>query len=190
MAADWSEYGMQRRVAGIHDLRLDGMTDILQRVRGRQTLDLGCNRGLVSYDFYQNGAIACHGLDIDKQSIIVARSWFADIRQCDHRFECVDLTRPNPLAAVAGETYDVTMLIATYHKLKRVMNPTDLSNLIKLFGSVTKMWFCWRGTSNQHEENTKEMRAISNDLAGNFEVVQWSKISRELGPCAIWERIK
>jgi 2-polyprenyl-3-methyl-5-hydroxy-6-metoxy-1,4-benzoquinol methylase len=51
MAADWSEYGMQRRVAGIHDLRLDGMTDILQRVRGRQTLDLGCNRGLVSYDF-------------------------------------------------------------------------------------------------------------------------------------------
>ena len=46
-----SEKQLQRRVAGWHDIRMDGMTDLVCRAKGASVLDIGCNRGLVSFEF-------------------------------------------------------------------------------------------------------------------------------------------
>ena len=68
---------------GYHDIRLDGLTDLLLRARDASVLDLGCNRGLVGFEFANNGAQLVHGIDIYKEGIWTARQLFADLRNCE-----------------------------------------------------------------------------------------------------------
>lgn len=194
------EHNLQRRVAGHHDLRMDGMTDLLTRAKGRSVFDVGCNRGLVAYEFANNGAKVAHGCDIYEEGVAVARHLFADLRNCDGRFEVVDLTGGAAALdkAFGGETagqkhgfmkYDIVVCLATYHKLKRVMKPEDLSALFQFFGRKTNHYFAWRATSDKPEENALEMAALNDDMkVAGLNRIHTSYISKTLGVCAIWER--
>src|SRR5678810_812408 len=84
---------IQRRVAGYHDIRMDGMTDLVIRARDKRVMDIGCNRGLVSFEMANNGAALVHGCDIYKEGIAAAREIFADLRSVRSQFEVVDLTQ-------------------------------------------------------------------------------------------------
>lgn len=185
-----ANYRVQRRVAGYHDIRLDGMLDIVQRVGGRSVFDIGCNRGLVGFELANNGAAVVHGCDLFEDGIRTAREVFADLRSCESRFEVVDLTGgPKSLAAFVPNTYDITLCLATYHKLKRVMDKKALSELMQYFGRWTNAYFCWRGTSDKHDENDAEMGALDRDLGeAGLRRIHTSYISPELGVCAIWAR--
>lgn len=57
------ENKLMRRVAGYHDIRLDGMLDLVIRARGASVMDVGCNRGLVGFEMANNGATLVHGCD-------------------------------------------------------------------------------------------------------------------------------
>ncbi|MES2033541.1 MAG: class I SAM-dependent methyltransferase [Pseudomonadota bacterium] len=185
-----AQYKVQRRVAGYHDVRLDGISDLVLRARGRSVFDIGCNRGLVGFEFANNGASKVHGCDIFEPGVITARELFADIRAVDARFEVCDLTLgPKALKTFAGNAYDITLCLATYHKLKRVMAPGDLTALIQHFGRTTRGYFGWRGTSDKPVENDQEIAALDRDLSPlGFSRVQTSYISTELGVAAIWAR--
>jgi SAM-dependent methyltransferase len=87
-----ASYKVQRRVAGVNELRLDGMGDLLLRAKGKSVFDIGCNRGMVGYQFAQQGAAMVHGCDIYEKGIETAREVFADLRFVEGRFEVVDLT--------------------------------------------------------------------------------------------------
>jgi SAM-dependent methyltransferase len=186
-----SAYKVQRRVAGEHDFRVDGMADLLHRARGASVFDIGCNRGMVGFEFARNGATKVHGCDIFDVGINTAREVFADLRSVDARFEVVDLTGgPKSLGAFSGETYDITLCLATYHKLKRVMSPKDLSELVGHFGKWTKGYFAWRATSDKPDENDAEMAALDRDLgAVGLRRIHTSYMSAELGVCAVWGRV-
>jgi SAM-dependent methyltransferase len=175
-----------RRVRGRHDYRMDGLTDLLIRAQGMSVLDLGCNRGMVGKDFSDHGARKVHGCDLDKDVIFVARSVFIDIRNVDSKFEVVDLTKPSALSVFDPE-YDTVLMLATYHKLKRVMQPADLSELIRVVASKAKRYFAWRGTSEKREDNEQEMRQLDRDLGG-MKRIHTSYISQELGVAAIWSK--
>ncbi len=183
-------YVIQRRVAGDSDYRLDGLTDLLLRARGKSVFDIGCNRGMVGIDFAMNGAKSVDGCDNYEIGIQTAREAFADRRQCESRFEVVDLTKgPHALSAFAGKMYDITLCLATYHKLKRIMEPNELSALMKHFGSWTKGYFGWRGTSDKPAENDEEIVNLDRDLKSVGLVrIHTSYISTELGVAAIWAR--
>lgn len=185
------DYKVQRRVAGEHDFRLDGMADLLHRAREASVFDIGCNRGMVGFEFARNGATKVHGCDIYEVGIGVAREVFADLRSVDARFEVVDLTGgPASLKPFDGQTYDVTLCLATYHKLKRVMSPADLSTLMKHFGNWTSGYFAWRATSDKPDENDAEMAALDLDLGEvGLRRIHTSYISRELGVAAVWARL-
>jgi len=185
-----SNYRVQRRVAGYFNFRLDGIGDILGRARGKSVLDIGCNRGMVSYDFVQNGATLVHGCDIYEAGIAAAREAYADFREVESRFEVVDLTEgPKALSVFGDQQYDFTLCLATYHKLKRAMDRKALSALMKHIGQRTKGYFAWRATSDKPDENDEEMEALDHDL-GEVGLVRihTSYISQELGVAALWAR--
>lgn len=184
---------LQRRVGGRYDVRLDGMIDLLARARGASVMDVGCNRGHVALDFYRHYAAVVHGCDNFEDGIDTARQNFADKRDVDSKFEVVDLTGgPRAMAAAFGDQkYDVVLLLATYHKLKRIMTPRDLSALARDFGRRTNQFFAWRGTSDKPSENEEEMLTLDDELKSvGLHRVHTSYISETLGQAAIWRRKK
>jgi SAM-dependent methyltransferase len=180
---------LQRRVAGYHDIRLDGISDLLSRAPGSSVMDIGCNRGLVGFEFANNGARVVHGCDVWTDGIATARELFADLRAVESRFEVVDLTIGPAAMKVFDKTkYDIVLLLATYHKIKRVMDKDLLAELIAELGNRTIRYFAWRSTERDHVGNEQERKALDKTLNKvGLSCVQWSSIS-DLGPAAIWER--
>lgn len=184
------EKKLMRRVAGYHDIRLDGMLDIVIRARGATVLDVGCNRGLVGFEMANNGAKVVHGCDHYAEGIETARQLFVDLRNVESRFEVVDLARGAAAMAPFGSAeYDIVLMLATYHKLARAMDPGTLSGLIRNLGDRTKRYFAWRGTSEKQGENEAEMAALDRQLKeSNLRRVHTSYLSLTLGVAAIWAR--
>jgi len=184
------DHKIQRRVAGYHDIRMDGMTDLVMRARGASVMDIGCNRGLVGFEFANNGASLVHGCDNYEPGIMTAREVFADLRAVESKFEVVDLSQGrDALAPFGDQTYYITVMLATYHKLKRIMPADTLSDLMSAFAKRTNRYFGWRGTSHDHAENETEMTNLDRDLGKmNFKRIQTSYISDSLGVAAIWRR--
>ena len=185
-----AHYTVQRRVAGHHNVRLDGISDLVLRAKGAAVLDIGCNRGMVGYEFATNGAKLVHGCDLYQIGVQTAREVFADLRSVESRFEVVDLsTGPSSLQVFGGQQYDIVLMLATYHKLKRVMPAERLTALIVQIGRLTKGYFGWRATSDKPDENDLEVEALDRDLGSVGLVrIQTSYISNELGVAAIWGR--
>lgn len=183
------ENKLMRRVAGHHNYRLDGVGDILTRARDASVLDIGCSRGQVGHDFVLNGATVLHGCDIDPASIECARQWYADFRAVESRFEVVDLTKGPSGLVVFRRTYDIVLMLATVHKLKRIMSEGDLARLVTAIGRMAGKWFIWRATSEKANENELELRFMDRwlDDAG-LRRVQTSYLSLQLGVAAIWAR--
>jgi SAM-dependent methyltransferase len=186
----FNEKLLQRRVAGYHDQRLDGMLDIVVRARGASVMDIGCNRGLVGFELANNGARLIHGCDNFAEGIEVARHLFADLRYVNSQFEVVDLSKGSAsLAPFHGASWDIVLMLATYHKLKRVMSPTALTELVQHLGKRCGNYFAWRATSEKFDENEAEMLALDRDLgAVELRRIHTSYLSRMLGVAAIWAR--
>ncbi len=184
------ENKLMRRVAGYHDIRMDGMTDLVMRANGRTVLDIGCNRGLVGFEFANNGARLVHGCDNYESGIATARELFIDLRNCKSQFECVDLTNgSSSLDPFGNGQYDIVLLLATYHKLKRAMTRPQLTSLVRHLGMRTSKWLGWRGTSEKANENEEEMRQLDIDLGDvSLKRIHTSYLSETLGVCAIWKR--
>lgn len=185
-----SERKFLRRVAGGHNIRLDGVGDILLRARGASVLDIGCSRGMVAYEFANNGAVMVHGCDSYEEGIQTAKEVFADLRAVESDFRVIDLSGgPSKLTDAYGTTrYDIIVMLATYHKLRRVMPPALLSSLMHSIAWRTKKYFVWRATSEKDHENTQEMTTIDSDLGPDLIRVHTSHLSHSLGLAAIWER--
>jgi len=185
------EKTLQRRVAGFHDQRLDGMLELVIRARGSSVLDIGSNRGMVGFEMAINGATVVHGCDNYREGIEFSRLLFADRRSTASQFEVVDLTEgPAALDPFGKCRYDIVLMLAVYHKIKRQMPPDRLSALMKEIGDRTIKWFAWRATSDKPAENDAEMRQIDQDLAEcRLKRVHTSRMSHTLGSCAIWERM-
>src|SRR5262252_8754013 len=121
--ADWTDRGIQRRCISYSAFRLDGLADLYARSHGASVLDIGCNRGWVSFDLCLHGAAVVHGLDSSEVTIATAREWFADFRSVDSRFEIVDLQGgAGAIKRAFGESYrqeyDIVLMLAVYHKLR------------------------------------------------------------------------
>lgn len=177
-----------RRVAGQHNYRLDGMGDILCRARDRSVLDLGCQFGQVGQDFVNNGCSKLHGCDNDPFCIEIASHWFHNYRQVDSKFVVADLAR-GPVAlkeAFGDDKYDIILMVAVFHKLKRIMDARLLADLMRDIGARTDKYFCWRATSDKPGENAEEMNNLDKWLG--LKRVHTSTLSQQLSHCAIWIR--
>lgn len=173
-----------RRVQGIHEIRFDGLSDLLLRAHGCSVFDVGCNRGHVAWDFACNGARIVHGCDIHGPSVQCARLWFSEHPHVDSKFEVVDLERgPSAITSAFGSVkYDIVLLIGVQHKLKREMKPGDLADLIEHLGKLTLTYFGWNG----YAEDIQQM-----DFAlgrSGLTRVHTSELALPGRPAAIWKR--
>lgn len=193
---DWTDKGIQRRCINFSAFRLDGLADILPRARKASVLDIGCNRGAVSYDMVLAGAKLVHGIDNYAKGIEIANEYFADIRSVESRFECVDLRGgPTAIQKAFGNkylpAYDIVLMLAVYHKLARVMDKAALMNLVDHLVSKCGRFFVWRGS----REEKPEFEGLL--LARKFKLVHYSEISEVMlpeftlpvaQPAAIWAK--
>lgn len=126
----------------------------------------------------------------------VANEWFADIRSVEARFEVVDLTGgPAALKQAFGKyyrtEYDFVLMLAVYHKLRRVMTLEALLYLVDHLAHHCGKFFVWRGSAQEREEFEPVL------LKRNFRLVHYSTISEVKlpeftdavpQPAAIWSR--
>lgn len=185
------DHKLMRRVAGYHDLRLDGIGDLLSRARGATVLDIGCNRGLVGFEFANNMASLVHGCDNYEQGIATARELFADLRSVKSRFEVVDLTQgADAMHTAFGDEYqnryDIVLMLATFHKLVRIMDKKPFDKLIAHFGKRTGTYFGWRGTHPAEPNEVPYLDAILGSVG--LVRIHYSELSLSVGPAAIWYR--
>lgn len=197
MPADWTDKGVQRRVINFSAFRLDGLADILPRVRGASVFDVGCNRGAVCHDLVLAGASCVHGCDNYEKGMMVANEWFADIRSIEARFEVVDLRGGfSAITSAFGgklrSSYDFTIMLAIYHKLRRVMPLEALLALVGELADHTSKYFVWRGS----QEERTEFESIL--IQRGFKLVHYSTICEVKlpefqdavpQPAAIWAKI-
>jgi 2-polyprenyl-3-methyl-5-hydroxy-6-metoxy-1,4-benzoquinol methylase len=175
-----------RRVHGIHEIRFDGLSDLLLRAHGCSVFDVGCNRGHVAWDFAVNGARLVHGCDIHGPSIQCARLWFSEHPHVESKFEVVNLEGgPDAVFRAFGDTdYDIVLFIGVQHKLKREMKADDLINLIKYLGRRARTYFGWNGYA-------EDLRQMDVALHGaNLDRVHTSELALPGRPAAIWKRRK
>ena len=173
-----------RRVIGKHEIRFDGLSDLLLRAHGCSVFDVGCNRGHVGWDFAMNGARLVHGCDIDGPSIQCARMWFSEHPHVESKFEVVDLEEGfNAIRKAFGDvSYDIVLFIGVQHKLKRVMPEAKLRELITYLGSIALTYVGWNG----YYEDLPIM-----DLslgASKMKRIHTSEMAFAGRPAAIWKR--
>lgn len=173
-----------RRVVGIHEIRFDGLSDLLLRAHGASVLDVGCNRGHVGWDFAMNGAAIVHGCDLHAPSVQCARMWFSEHPHVSSKFEVVDLAKgPDAVVAAFGGTrYDIVLLIGVQHKLKRTMSPGDLQFLVSHLGKRALTYFAWNGYVDDLPQMDEGL-----EVAG-LRRVHTSELALPGRPAAIWKR--
>lgn len=173
----------RRRVVGLHDIRFDGLSDLLLRATSCSVIDVGCNRGHVAYEFAVNGARLVHGCDIDAASIQSARIWFSELPHCQSQFEVVDLEKgPQSLAAFGSGGYDIVLLIGVYHKLKRVMKAKPLSGLVQELGRRALTYFAWNGYVEDLEQIERDVGSLG------LKRIHYSELALPDRPSVIWKR--
>jgi hypothetical protein len=199
MPADFTDKGVQRRIISFSGFRLDGLGDLLVRAKGAAVFDIGCNRGAVCHDFVLSGAAVVHGcdngLETDGTTVIsTANKWFADIRSVDACFEVVDLTGgPDAVRKAFGgrlrQRYDFMLMLAVYHKLRRVMPLDQLLRLVEFFAQHTGRFFVWRGSAQEVEEFEPVLTKCGFAKA-HFSVICEVKLPEFPDavpqPCAVW----
>jgi SAM-dependent methyltransferase len=178
------EKNPKRRVQGLHDVRWDGLSDLLLRARGRSVLDVGANRGHTLYDFALNGAKLVHGCDIYGPGMAAAQHWFAEVRDCEARFEPVDLSKGAAAIqqAFGAQRYDIVLMIGVLHKLKREMSEAETSGLMQDLGRRAIEYFGWSGYP-------EEIAQLDADMgAAGLKRIHTSEMAGAGHPAAIWRR--
>ena len=95
--------------------QLQGLERLMENVKGKTVLDVGCAEGQITLACLDNGALLGHGIEIIPNHVVEANKyvkyWY------DTKFEVADANDYRP----KGQ-YDIVLLLAILHKLR---NPTD-----------------------------------------------------------------
>lgn len=173
-----------RRVVGIHEIRFDGLSDLLLRAHGASVFDVGCNRGHLGWDFACNGASVVHGCDIYGPGIACARAWFAEHPHIENKFEAVNLEEgaAGVNKAFGNSRYDIVLFMGTTHKLKRVMEQKALSDLVRHLAQRSIRYFAWAGYREDLKQIDEDAKAVG------LVHVHTSELAKRGQPAAIWVR--
>jgi 2-polyprenyl-3-methyl-5-hydroxy-6-metoxy-1,4-benzoquinol methylase len=129
--------------------RLRGLDFLLEQCADCTIMDIGCNEGLVAYEFARNGAKLVHGFDRDGQRVRFARRLFRDV-PIESRFVRTNLAVSGAEfqakhRSVLLPEYDIVLFLGVYHHLKRQMPVHRLHGLVEELLNRSGHWFVDRG---------------------------------------------
>lgn len=157
-----------------------GFADLYRFARGASILDIGCKRGQICFEFAAHGASYVYGIDNNPHNTVIAKAIFADVSSCSHVFECADVLKLN-FEPFANRSFDIVLLLATYHKLKR-QDAIRAPQLVARLGQIAKRFFVWGGY-------LAEMPEIEAALGDDFNLVQQSSLNLPPDEIhTIWQR--
>jgi hypothetical protein len=113
-----------------------------------------------------------------------AQHWFSEVRDCEARFEAVDLSQGAVALQVFGDRrYDIVLMIGVLHKLKREAPAAVTSGLMQELGRRTVEFFGWSGYAEEIPQLDADM-----GVAG-LKRIHTSEMAGIGHPAAIWRRI-
>jgi SAM-dependent methyltransferase len=90
--------------------QLTGLDDLIERVPGKTVLDVGCAEGLISFQLFDEGAVAVHGLEVVHEHVTVGRKLVGDRAVT---LEVADANHYKPV-----RQYDIVIMLAVLQKLR------------------------------------------------------------------------
>lgn len=136
--------------------RLRGLDYVLARCAGCSVLDIGCNEGLIAYEFARNGIRIVHGFERDGHRVNFATRLFRDV-PVESRFIRANLAKPGfegQYGSLLREQYDIVLFLGVYHHLRRQMPTEDLRELVTFLVDRAGEWFVDRGKALPEYEST------------------------------------
>lgn len=164
--------------------RLVGLEPLSVICPGRSVLDVGCHRGLISYEAARFGATLVHGIDLYPQGIEAAREIFKDTG-IPHRFIEFDLSLGRDaiveaLGDVLLRRYDIVLMLAVLQHLRRQMDGGALDDLLDFFAGRVGTYLVLR---------MPKLEAVHPQLAKRgFRNIYFNEIDKKLAPVAIYQR--
>jgi SAM-dependent methyltransferase len=95
-----------------NDLDLLSKSGILDEIKDKRVLDIGCNKGLFSFIVKQHGAKYVRGIDPLESSITLAKE-IANTLKLEIDFRCEKFSKQ----LLSEEPYDIVLCLSSYHYL-------------------------------------------------------------------------
>jgi predicted rRNA methylase YqxC with S4 and FtsJ domains len=106
------------------DEQTTGLLPLFDVVWGKSVLDLGAAEGMIGAKCLEHGAMSVHGIEISKLAVNFGTSLLHGRNIKLHRHDLNDIAGLRALLAEIG-TYDVCLMLAILHKLKRPIDLVD-----------------------------------------------------------------
>jgi hypothetical protein len=164
--------------------RLVGLEPLSVICPGRSVLDVGCHRGLISYEAARYGATLVHGIDLYPQGIGAAREIFKDAG-IPHQFVEFDLSLGrDALVEALGDvllpSYDIVLMLAVLQHLRRQMDSGAFDALFDFFAGRVGTYLVLR---------MPNLEAVHPQLAKRgFRRIYFNEIDKKLAPVGIYQR--
>lgn len=101
--------------------QLTGLEDLLKMVPGKTVLDVGCAEGLISFQLFDEGARAVHGIEVVDEHVAHGLKLRGD------RAVTLEVADANHYTPV--RQYDIVIMLAVLHKLR---NPSEAAKRFAL----------------------------------------------------------
>jgi 2-polyprenyl-3-methyl-5-hydroxy-6-metoxy-1,4-benzoquinol methylase len=151
------------------DQQLRGLGPMLEEVRGKTVLDVGCAEGLISIEAARHGATSVHGIEIVPGHIEMANQLKGD---APATFEVSDANFYQPT-----RRYDVVLLLAVLHKLK---NPS--ASCVRLADAAADLCVVRLGPIDFEIISDARSNYVRQDIGGVMRGLGFQLERRELGP--------
>jgi hypothetical protein len=171
-------------ISGSQFGRLAGLEPLSVICPGRSVLDVGCHRGLISYEAARCGATLVHGVDLYPQGIEAAQEIFQD-SGIPNQFAQFDLSLGreailDSLGDMLQPSYDVVLLLAVMQHLRRQMDSEGADALLDFFAELAGTYVVLR---------MPNVEACEGQLSRHgFRKVYFNHIDQKLSPVGIYER--
>ncbi len=110
--------------------RLEGLSPVLERMKGASVLDLGCAEGIVARACLDHGADSVHGFELDASRVATCLDLDPEPRACFVPASLVPWSRFAREQSTLRDAYDIVLYLGIHHHLPARERPAVLEGAL------------------------------------------------------------